>query len=83
MATSLPAFVAGAHADIRGTLVAVHFRDGRGFAVFSIQQTDRSRVRALGHLPANVALHAVVRVGGIWTEHAQYGWQVRANTVES
>jgi exodeoxyribonuclease V alpha subunit len=82
MATSLPAFVAGAQADVRGTLVGVHFRDERGFAVFSIQQADRSRVRALGHLPADATLHAVVRVGGIWTEHRQYGWQVRANTVE-
>ena len=58
MATSLPAFVAGAQADVRGTLVAVHFRDERGFAVFSIQQADRSRVRALGHLPTDVSLHA-------------------------
>jgi hypothetical protein len=82
MATSLPAFVAGAHADVRGMLVAVHFRDERGFAVFSIQQADRSRIRALGHLPADVSLHAVVRIGGVWTEHAQYGWQVRCNTVE-
>ena len=30
----LPAFVAGAPADVRGTLVAVHFRDERGFAIF-------------------------------------------------
>jgi hypothetical protein len=82
MATSLPAFVAGAQADVRGTLVAVHFRDERGFAVFSIQQADRSRLRALGHLPVDVSLHAVVRIGGVWTEHSQYGWQVRCNTVE-
>jgi exodeoxyribonuclease V alpha subunit len=82
VATSLPAFVAGAQADVRGTLVAVHFRDERGFAVFSVQQADRSRVRALGHLPSDVSLHAVVRIGGVWTEHPQYGWQVRGNTVE-
>ncbi len=78
----LPAFVAGAQAHVRGTLVAAHFRDERGFAVFSVQQAARSRVRALGHLPTDVSLHAVVRIGGIWTEHPQYGWQVRCNTVE-
>src|SRR2546429_207692 len=33
-AMPLPAFVAGAPADVRGTLVAVHFRDERGFAIF-------------------------------------------------
>ncbi len=82
MATSLPAFVAGAQADVRGTLVGVHFRDERGFAVFSVQQADRTRVRALGHLPSGVSLHAVVRIGGVWAEHPQYGWQVRCNTVE-
>ncbi len=74
--------MAGAQADVRGTLVAVHFRDERGFAVFSVQQADRSRVRALGHLQTAVILHAVVRIGGVWTKHAQYGWQVRCNTVE-
>ncbi|MBV9354433.1 MAG: hypothetical protein JO023_02785 [Chloroflexi bacterium] len=80
--TELPAFVAGGRADVRGMLVAVHFRDERGFAIFSIQQSDRSRVRALGHLPEEVSLNAVVRVGGVWAEHPEYGWQVRANTVE-
>src|SRR3984893_13383651 len=78
----LPAFVAGAPADVRGTLVAVHFRDERGFAIFSLDQTDGSRVRALGYLPADVTLRAVVHLGGTWIRHAQYGWQVRVNTFE-
>jgi len=80
--TPLPAFVAGAQADVRGTLVAVHFRDERGFAIFSLEQADGSRIRALGCLPADVTLRAVVRVGGTWTRHAQYGWQVQVKTVE-
>jgi hypothetical protein len=33
---SPPATVAGAQADVRGTLAAVHFRDERGFAIFSL-----------------------------------------------
>src|SRR5215207_5135869 len=78
----LPAFVAGAQADIRGTLVAVHFRDERGFAIFSLEGADGSRIRALGYLPPDVTLRAVVRVGGTWTRHAQYGWQVQVRTVE-
>jgi len=82
MATALPAFVAGTPADVRGTLVAVHFRDERGFAVFSLEQADHTRVRALGYLPPEVTLQAVVRVGGIWTQHAQYGWQLRVTTAE-
>ena len=57
----LPAFVTGAPADVRGTLVAVHFRDERGFAIFSLEQPDGSRVRALGQLPAEITLQAVVR----------------------
>src|SRR5262249_17499965 len=63
-------------------LVAVNFRDEQGFAVFSIQQTGRSRVGALGHVPANVALHAVVRIGAVWVEYVKYCWQVRANTAD-
>jgi exodeoxyribonuclease V alpha subunit len=80
--TPSPAFVAGAPADVRGTLVAVHFRDERGFAIFSLEQPDGSRVRALGQLPAEITLQAVVRIGGIWTRHAEFGWQVRVNTFE-
>src|SRR6202165_4368064 len=78
----LPVFVAGAPADVRGTLVAVHFRDERGFAIFSLEQPDGSRVRALGQLPAEIRLQAVVRIGGVWTRHAEFGWQVRVNTFE-
>ena len=73
---------AGAFADVRGTLVAVHFRDERGFAIFSLEQADGTRVRALGYLPADFALRAVVRVGGSWTRHAEYGWQVQVRTFE-
>src|SRR6266536_4546203 len=82
VAMPLPTFVAGAQADVRGTLVAVHFRDERGFAIFSLEQADGSRIRALGYLPPDVTLRAVVRVGGSWTRHAQYGWQVQVKTVE-
>ncbi|MDQ6879340.1 MAG: hypothetical protein M3082_16925, partial [Candidatus Dormibacteraeota bacterium] len=78
----LPAFVAGAPTNLRGTLVAVHFRDERGFTIFSLEQPDGSRVRALGQLPAEITLQAVVRIGGIWTRHADFGWQVRVNTFE-
>src|SRR6266498_1888221 len=80
--TPLPTFVAGAQADVRGTLVAVHFRDERGFAIFSLEQPDGSRTRALGYLPPDVTLRAVVLVGGTWTRHAQFGWQVQVKTVE-
>jgi exodeoxyribonuclease V alpha subunit len=73
---------AGAFADVRGTLVAVHFRAERGFAIFSLEQADGTRVRALGYLPADFALRAVVRVGGSWTRHAEYGWQVQVRTFE-
>src|SRR5215207_512171 len=55
----LPSFVAGTQADVRGTLVAVHFRDERGFAIFSLEQPDGSRVRARGYLPPDVTLRAV------------------------
>ncbi len=82
MQRPLPAFVAGAPADLRGTLVAVHFRDERGFAIFSLEQPDGSRARALGQLPPEITLQAVLRVGGIWTRHAEFGWQVRVNTFE-
>jgi exodeoxyribonuclease V alpha subunit len=78
----LPAFEAGAAADVRGTLMAVHFRDEHGFAIFSLEQPDGVRVRALGHLPTDVTLRAVVRVAGTWMRHAQHGWQVRVNTFE-
>src|SRR6266508_398449 len=73
----LPTFVAGAQADVRGTLAAVHFRDERGFAIFSVEQADGTRVRARGYLPPDVSLRAVVRVAGTWTQHAQYGWQIQ------
>src|SRR6266566_3563084 len=76
----LPALVAGAPADVRGTLVAVHFRDERGFAIFTLEQADGSRVRALGQLPPEFTLQAVVRLGGTWIRHTQCGWQVRVNT---
>jgi hypothetical protein len=80
--TPLPTFVVGTQADVRGTLVAVHFRDERGFAIFSVEQADGTRIRALGYLPPDVTLRAVVRVGGTWTRHAQFGWQVQLKTVE-
>jgi len=80
--TPLPTFVAGAQADIRGTLVAVYFRDEGGFAIFSLEQVDGTGIRALGDLPAAVTLRAVVGIGGIWIRHAQYGWQVRVSTFE-
>jgi exodeoxyribonuclease V alpha subunit len=78
----LRSLLEGAPADVRGTLAAVHFRDERGFAIFSIEQTDGARVRALGHLPAEIGLRAVVRAGGTWTQHAHYGWQVQVRTLE-
>src|SRR5437660_612885 len=73
----LPAPEAGAQADLRGTLVAVHFRDERGFAIFSLEQAGGTRIRALGYLPTEVTLRAVMRISGVWIRHAQYGWQVR------
>src|SRR6266568_6334438 len=79
----LPVPEAGAQVDLRGTLGAVHFRDERGFAIFSLEQPDGTRIRALGDLPADVTLRAVVRIGGIWIRHAQYGWQVRVSTSSS
>src|SRR6266540_372016 len=82
VAMPLPTFVASAPADVRGTFVAVHFRDERGFAIFSLEQADGSRIRALGYLPPDVTLRAVVRVGGTWTRHARFGWQVQVKTVE-
>jgi exodeoxyribonuclease V alpha subunit len=78
----LAAPVDGAPADLRGTLIAVHFRDEHGFAIFSVEQARGTRLRARGHLPSDVTLRAVVHISGIWTRHAQYGWQVRVNTVE-
>src|SRR5579871_340140 len=78
----LPTYAPGAKADIRGTLVAVHFRDERGFAIFSIEQDAGSGVRALGYLPPDIALRAVVRAGGTWTQHARYGWQLQVRTLE-
>ena len=72
----------GAPADVRGTLAAVHFRDERGFAIFSIEDSASTRVRALGYLPAEIGLRAVVRAGGTWTQHARYGWQVQVRTLE-
>src|SRR5262245_40373630 len=72
----------GARADVRGTLAAVHFRDERNFAIFSLEQPDGSRVRARGYLPTEITQRAVLRVGGRWTNHPQYGWQVQVQTVE-
>ena len=74
--------VAGSPADVRGTLSAVHFRDERGFAIFSIEESSGSRVRALGYLPADIGLRAIVRAGGTWTQHARYGWQLQVRTLE-
>ncbi len=78
----LPSVVAGAIADVRGTLVAVHYRDERGFAIFSIEQDDGVRVRALGHLASDIGLRAVVRAVGTWSQHASYGWQLQMRTLE-
>src|SRR5712691_2708259 len=80
--TPLPAFVAGAQADVRGTLAAVHFRDERGFSIFSLEQADGSRVRARGYLSPHITLRAAVRIGGTWSQHAQYAWQIQVRTVE-
>jgi hypothetical protein len=76
------AAVAGAQADVRGTLAAVHFRDEHGFAIFSLEQPDGSRVRAIAYLPPTITLRADVRIAGTWTQHAQYGWQVQVRTAE-
>jgi exodeoxyribonuclease V alpha subunit len=78
----LPSVVAGGAADITGTLAAVHFRDERGFAIFSIEASDVSRVRALGYLAPEIGLRAVVRAVGTWTQHARYGWQLQVRTLE-
>jgi exodeoxyribonuclease V alpha subunit len=78
----LPSVMAGGAADITGTLAAVHFRDERGFAIFSIQEADASRVRALGYLAPEIDLRAVVRAVGTWTQHPQYGWQLQVRTLE-
>ncbi len=77
---TLPVLVAGAQAHVRGTLAAVHFRDEDGFAIFSLEQSDGSRVR--GYLPPDTTLRAVVRVAGTWTPRAQYGWQIQVRTLE-
>ena len=42
--------------------MAVHFRDERGFAIFSLAQPDGTGIRALGYLPSEVTLCAVVRI---------------------
>ncbi|MBV9324028.1 MAG: hypothetical protein JO352_09610 [Chloroflexi bacterium] len=78
----LPTLREGAAADVQGVLAAVHFREERGFAIFSIEHPDGARVRALGYLPAEISLRAVVRAGGTWTQHARYGWQVQVRTLE-
>src|SRR6478609_96251 len=78
----LPRVVAGGAANITGTLAAVHFRDERGFAIYSIQETDAARVRALGYLAPDIGLRSVVRAAGTWTQHAQYGWQLQVRTLE-
>jgi Helix-hairpin-helix containing domain len=37
-------------------------------AIFSLEQADRSRVRARACLPPDVTLRAVIRIGGTWTQ---------------
>jgi len=41
-----------------------------------------SRVRALGQLPVEITLQAVLRIAGTWSRHVEFGWQVRVNTFE-
>ncbi|MBV9582540.1 MAG: AAA family ATPase [Chloroflexi bacterium] len=83
MTLPLPTRIAGGPADVTGTLAAVHFRDERGFAIFSIDEADTaSRVRALGYLAPDVGLRAVVRAVGSWNQHARYGWQLQVRTLE-
>ena len=81
-ARPLPLPAVGAAIDLQGTLAAVNFRDERGFAVFTVEQADGSRVRALGYLAEDITLRAVIRISGTWTQHAQYGWQVQVKTLE-
>jgi hypothetical protein len=69
-------------AVVHGTITAVHLRDDGGFSIFSLEPSDGIPVRVLGHLPPEVGLRAVVRVGSTWARHIQYGWQVRLRTAE-
>jgi exodeoxyribonuclease V alpha subunit len=78
----LPTLVNGAPAEIRGTLTAVHFRDQRGFAIFTVEQDDGARVRALGYLASEIGLRALIRLAGTWSQHVQFGWQVHVRTLE-
>jgi hypothetical protein len=73
---------AGAQADVRGTLAAVHFRDEHALPFFPLEQPEGSRVRAIGYLPPTITLRADVRIAGTWTQHDQYGWQVQVRTAE-
>jgi len=65
------AVAARVQADVRSTLVAVHFRDEHGFAIFSRKRPDGSRVRALGYLSPTITLGAGVRIAGTRTQHAE------------
>jgi hypothetical protein len=82
MTMPLPSVVADGAADITGTVAAVHFRDERGFAIFSIEESAAYRVRALGYLAPEIGLRAVVRAVGTWTQHPNYGWQLQVRTLE-
>jgi exodeoxyribonuclease V alpha subunit len=82
MSMPLPTVMAGGAADITGTVAAVHFRDERGFAIFSIEPAGGDRVRALGYLAPGIGLRAVVRAVGTWTQHSRYGWQLQVRTLE-
>src|SRR4051812_13743660 len=71
MTAPLPSVVAGGAANITDPVAAVHFRDERGFAIFSIEASEMSRPRALGYLAPEIGLLAVVRAVGTWTQHAR------------
>jgi hypothetical protein len=77
----LPAFVAGAPADVRAHWWPFTSATS-GFAIFSVEQPDGSRVRALGQLPADSPAGRGA-AGRDPIRHAQFGWQVRVNTFSS
>jgi hypothetical protein len=79
---AFPLAAIGAAVHVEGTLAAVNFRDERGFAIFTAELSDRSRVRALGYLPADVSLRALIRINGAWTRHPRYGWQGQVKMLE-